>query len=48
MQSNLFFKVQIEHEKDEPPEKLGERISRQLMKIYGVRNAELQSVTTDE
>jgi hypothetical protein len=46
--ANLFFKVDIEHDEDESPEKLGAEICRQLMKIYGVRDAELSSVTPVE
>ncbi len=43
--TNLFFKVEIEHDEDERPEKLGDEISRQLTKIYGVRSAELTNYT---
>ena len=44
--SDLFFKIEIEHDEKEPPEKLGNEICRQLMKFYGVRSAELSSFTT--
>jgi hypothetical protein len=43
--TNLFFKVEIEHDESESPERLGEEISRTLLKIYGVRSAELSSYT---
>ena len=46
--TNLFFKVVIEHDADEQPERLGREISRQLMKIYGVRAAELTIFTRVE
>jgi hypothetical protein len=46
--TNLFFKVDIEHEEEDTPEKLGAEICRQLMKIYGVRDAELSNVTPVE
>jgi hypothetical protein len=46
--TNLFFKVEIEHDDEEQPERLGEQICRQLMKIYGVRAAELSSFTRVE
>jgi hypothetical protein len=46
--SNLFFKIEIEHDERDKPEKLGEEICRQLMKFYGVRSAELSSFTTTE
>jgi hypothetical protein len=43
--ANLFFKVEIEHDAEEAPERLGQEICRQLKKIYGVRYAELSNVT---
>jgi hypothetical protein len=46
--TNLFFKVEIEHDTEERPERLGEEIRRQLMKFYGVRDAELTSYTQAE
>ena len=48
MRSDLHFKVQVEHDKDENLKKLGDQIVRQLLKIYGVRKAELSAITTDE
>jgi hypothetical protein len=35
--TNLFFKVVIEHDDEDQPERLGREICRQLMKVYGVR-----------
>jgi hypothetical protein len=46
--TNLFLKVEIEHDKEEEPERLGNDICRQIMKIYGVRSAELSSFTRVE
>jgi hypothetical protein len=46
--TNLFFKVEIEHEPDDRPEKIGNEILRQLLKFYGVRDAELSNYTTVE
>jgi hypothetical protein len=46
--TNLFFKVEIEHDEEDQPERLGREICRQLMKIYGVRAAELASFTRAE
>jgi hypothetical protein len=46
--TNLFFKVVIEHDTDEQPERLGREICRQIMKVYGVRVAELTSVARAE
>jgi hypothetical protein len=41
--TNLFFKVEIEHDQDEKPERIGEEISRSLRKLYGVRDVELSN-----
>jgi hypothetical protein len=41
--TNLFFKVEVEHEPGERPERIGEEIRRHLLKLYGVREAELSS-----
>jgi hypothetical protein len=46
--TNLFFKVVVEHDAEEQPERLGREICRQLLKIYGVRSAELTSFTRVE
>ena len=46
--TNLFFKVELEHERDENAERLGEEIRRQLLKMYGVREAELTNFTSAE
>ena len=46
--TNLFFKVEIEHDDRETPERLGAEIVRQLLKVYGVRSAELSSSTAAE
>lgn len=44
--TNLFFKIEIEHDPDESPERLAEQIRRQVLKVYGVRDAELSNYTT--
>lgn len=46
--SNLFFKVQVEHDPEEKPERIAGEICRQLLKFYGVRDAELSSFTKVE
>ena len=46
--SNLFFKVEVEHDPDEVPQKIGDEIRRQLMRLYGVREVELSNFTTVE
>jgi len=44
--TNLFFKVEVEHDAEDTPEKVAALIRRQLMRIYGVREAELSNYTT--
>lgn len=46
--TNLFFKVEVEHEPEDRPERIGEEILRKLLKLYGVRDAELSSFATVE
>lgn len=46
VRTNLFFKVEIEHEPDEAPQRIGEEIRRQILKWHGVRDAELANYTT--
>jgi hypothetical protein len=46
--TNLFFKVEVEHDPEEKPELIGGEIARQLRKFYGVRDVELSSVTALE
>jgi hypothetical protein len=46
--TNLFFKVVIEHDDEDQPERLGREICRQLMKVYGMRSADLASFTRVE
>jgi hypothetical protein len=46
--SNLFFKVEVEHDSDENPHRIGDEIERHLRKLYGVRRVELSNVTTEE
>ena len=44
--TDLFFKVEVEHEPDESPERIGDEIRRHVLKLYGVREVELSNVTT--
>jgi hypothetical protein len=46
--THLFIKVEIEHEGEEKPQKLGTEICRQVLKVYGVRSAEVSHFTTEE
>ena len=47
VRTHLFFKVEVEHDEDESPEKIGSDIARQLRKLYVVRAVELSSVLTE-
>lgn len=48
VRTNLFFKVEVEHDPGESPEKLGAEIERQVRKLYSVRNVELASFTRED
>jgi hypothetical protein len=43
----LFFKVKVEHDSSEAPERIAEEIRRHVLKIYGVREVELSNFTTE-
>lgn len=45
MRTNLYIKVEIDLDEEEQPERLAAEICRQIQKIYGVRKAELSSVS---
>jgi len=46
--TNLFIKVEVEVDDEEGPEKLSAQICRQILKIYGVRSAEMSNFTAAE
>jgi hypothetical protein len=46
--TNLFFKVEVEHDPDEKPERIGAEIQRQLRKLFGVRDVEMSNYSTIE
>lgn len=46
--TNLFLKVEIEHDPEERPERIAAEMCRQLMKLYGVRSAELSNFAVVE
>jgi hypothetical protein len=48
MRTNLFFKVELDHSRDESPERMGEEIRRHLLRLSGVREAELTNFTVAE
>jgi hypothetical protein len=38
----------LEHDADEDPRRIGDEIRRHLKKLYGVRDVELSSITSEE
>ena len=48
MRTNLFIKVLVEHDAEEPPERLGTELCRLLERNYVVREAELASFAAAE
>jgi hypothetical protein len=46
--TSFFFKVEVEHDDDEKPERIGDEICSRLIKLYGVCEVELSSFTTAE
>jgi len=46
--TNLFFKVELDIDADEPPQRIADEICRRLLKFYGVRNVELTNYTVSE
>ena len=46
--TNLFLKVEVEHERDESAERIADAICRKIAKMYGVRLAEATHFTPAE
>ncbi len=44
--TDLFIKVEIEHDAGESPERLAAEICRNVLKVYGVLQAELSNFVT--
>ena len=44
--SDLYIKVTVDHDEDESVDRLGAEICRQVEKVYGVRDAEMQNYVT--
>ncbi len=44
--TNLFFKVEIDHDSDESPERIAEEIRQRLIRFYGVREVELSNFSS--
>ena len=43
--TNLFFKVEIEHDADEAPDRIAEEIRQRMLRFYGVRGVELSNLS---
>ena len=43
---DLYLKLELDHESDEKPERIASEICRQLLKMYGVRTAEVSNMIT--
>jgi len=41
--SAVYLKVEVEHDPHETPEQLAEEMCRRLLKLHGVRSAELSA-----
>ena len=48
VRTDIYLKVQLDHGSEENVQKLAAEISRQLLKIYSVRNVEVQNIITDK
>ncbi len=48
VRTDVYLKVQLDHGSEENVQKLAAEISRQLLKIYSVRNVEVQNIITDK
>ncbi|HXS95389.1 MAG TPA: hypothetical protein VN736_12350 [Candidatus Limnocylindrales bacterium] len=46
--TNLFLKIEVEHDAEENPEKIGDELCRQLQRHYGVLSAEISNYTKVE
>jgi len=46
--TNLFFKVEVDHDPADSPERIGAEIVRHLLRMYGVREVELSHFTAAE
>jgi len=44
--SDLYLKVELDHPDEEQAQRLASEICRQILKIYGVRKAEVSNLVT--
>ncbi len=48
VRTNLYIKVELDHEKDDDLKRIAEEIVRQIRKNYNVRQAEIMSLSDHE
>ncbi|MBX9601012.1 MAG: hypothetical protein K2X35_08410 [Bryobacteraceae bacterium] len=46
--SDIYLKVEVEFDSGEPADKLAQEVCRALLKLYGVRAAEVQNIIARE
>lgn len=46
--AQVYFKVDIDFDRDEDPQRIAREIARQLQKLYGVRTVELSNLQTED
>jgi hypothetical protein len=46
--TDLHLKIELRHKDDERPEELAAEICRQLLKLYGVRSAEVSTLVAKD
>jgi hypothetical protein len=44
--TNLFFKIEIDHDPHEKPERIADEIRRRLLRVYGVRDVEVSNIAS--
>ncbi|MBI3680565.1 MAG: hypothetical protein HY235_09230 [Acidobacteria bacterium] len=44
--TDIYLKIVIEHDDDDPPGKLADELCRRIEKLYGVRSAEVSNTVT--
>ncbi len=44
--TDLYLKLELEHDDDEKPQRLADEICRRVVKIYGVRSAEVSNMVS--
>jgi len=46
--TDVFLKVELDHDDRERPERLAQEICRMIRRVYGVRNVEVQNILEKE